>query len=77
MRTWIDSLAPELQEPARLLRWGNMIANGRIIPLAQQSDATKMPASCYSFQPQRAVIAKRIGLIKDFSDGAVQPLASE
>jgi hypothetical protein len=77
MRPWIDSLAPELQEPARLLRWGNMIANGRIIPLAQQSDATKMPPSCYTFQPQRAVIATRVGLIKDFSDGAVQPLESE
>lgn len=77
MRTWIDSLDPKLQEPARLLRWGNMIANGRIIPLAQQSDATKMPPSCYTFQPQRAVVATRVGLIKDFSDGAVQPLASE
>lgn len=77
MRTWIDSLDPKLQEAARLLRWGNMIANGRIIPLEQQSDATKMPPNCYTFQPQRAVIAQRVGVIKSFSDGAVQPLESE
>lgn len=77
MRAWIDTLDPKLQEAARLLRWGNMIANGRIIPLDRQSDATKMPPGCYTFQPQRAVIAQRIGVIKDFSDGAVQPLDGE
>lgn len=77
MRTWIDLLDPKLQEPARLLRWGNMIANGRIIPLDQQSDATKMPPGCYTFQPQRAVMAQRVGVIKNFSDGAAQPLESE
>lgn len=74
MRTWISSLDPTLQEAARLLRWGNMVANGRIIPLDQQSDATKMPPSCYTFQPQRAVMATRIGAIRDFSSGVVQPL---
>ena len=74
LRTWIDTLEPDLQEPARLLQWGNMLANGRIIPLENQSDATKMPASCYTFQPERAVIAKRIGEIKDFSQGDIRPL---
>ncbi len=74
MRTWISSLDPKLQEAARLLRWGNMVANGRIIPLDQQSDATKMPPSCYTFQPQRAAVAKRVGQIRDFSKGVVQPL---
>ena len=74
LRTWIDTLAPDLQEPARLLQWGNMLANGRIIPLENQSDATKMPASCYTFQPERAVVAKRIGEIKDFSKGGSEPL---
>lgn len=74
LRVWIDTLKPDLQEPARLLQWGNMLANGRIIPLENQSDATKMPASCYTFQPERAVIAKRIGEIKDFSQGGITPL---
>lgn len=74
MRPWIDSLDPAQQEAARLLRWGNMIANGRIIPLEKQSDASRMPANCYTFQPLRAVQAKRVGVIRDFSNGCAQPL---
>jgi hypothetical protein len=74
MRGWIDTLDPARQEAARLLRWGNMIANGRIIPLEKQSDASRMPANCYTFQPLRAVQAKRVGLIRDFSSGSAQPL---
>ena len=74
LRAWIETLAPQLQEPARMLQWGNMLANGRIIPLEQQSDATKMPPSCYTFQPERAVLAKRIGVIRRFSPGVDQPL---
>jgi hypothetical protein len=74
LRPWIASLAPELQEAAKLLQWGNMLANGRIIPLEKQSDATKMPPGCYTFQPERAVVAKRVGLIRDFSQGASQLL---
>jgi len=74
LRSWISKLAPELQEPARLLQWGNILANGRAIPLEKQSDATKMPPNCYTFQPERAVVAKRVGLIRDFSNTAAQPL---
>lgn len=71
---WISTLDPQLQEAAKLLRWGNMIAHGRSIPMAQQSDATRMPPNCYTFQPQRAVQAERVGVIYDFSDGTRQPL---
>jgi hypothetical protein len=74
MRAWIAALDPELREAARLLRWGNMIANGRSIPLAEQSDATRMPPNCYTFQPARAVQARRVGEIRDFSAGSVRPL---
>lgn len=74
MRTWMDTLDPTKRKAAKLLQWGNMIANGRIIPLQQQSDATKMPPNCYTFQPDRAVSAKRVGVIRDFSDGASVPL---
>lgn len=74
MRTWIDTLDPIKHKAAKLLQWGNMIANGRAIPLAQQSDATKMPPNCFTFQPQRAVIAKRVGEIRDFSGGSEKPL---
>lgn len=74
IRTWLDTLDPIKREAAKLLQWGNMIANGRGIPLAQQSDATKMPPNCFTFQPERAVVAKRIGTIRDFSDGSGEPL---
>ncbi len=74
MRAWIDALEPSRQEAARLLRWGSVIAHGRTIPLAQQSDARRMPPNCFTFQPQRAAVAQRIGLIRDFSDGRIQPL---
>ncbi len=76
MRVWIKSLDACQQEWAKLLRWGNMVANGRTIPLDQQSDATKMPPGCYTFQPHRAVEAIRVGTIYDFSNGDKQPLGS-
>ncbi|HEY1075651.1 MAG TPA: hypothetical protein VGE51_03100 [Fontimonas sp.] len=71
---WIASLEPSMQEPARLLRWGNLLAHGRAIPMERQSDATRMPSNCYSFQPQRAVDARRVGEIRDFSRGGATPL---
>ncbi|MDB5968647.1 MAG: hypothetical protein JWQ90_1097 [Hydrocarboniphaga sp.] len=74
LRPWIDSLTPDEQEAARLLRWANMIANGRQIPIEQQSDAKRMPSNCYTFQPERKVIARRVGVIRDFSKGSAQPL---
>ncbi|MAA60287.1 MAG: hypothetical protein CMK79_09060 [Pseudomonadales bacterium] len=74
LRSWIDTLAPELQEPARLLQWGNILANGRVIPLAEQSDATRMPPSCHTFQPERAKLARRVGGIQDFSKETSPPL---
>lgn len=75
LRPWIDSLEPALREPARLLRWGALIAHGRTIPWERQSDARRMrPGSCYTFQPARMAEARRIGAIRDFSHGA-EPLA--
>jgi hypothetical protein len=74
MRSWIETLDPARQQAARLLRWGNMLANGRIIPMEKQSDASRMPANCYTFQPLRAVQAKRVGAIRDFSTAGAQPL---
>lgn len=71
---WLKTLSPNLQEAVRILRWGNMIANGRAMSLEAQSDATKMPPNCYSFQPERAVEAKRVGIIRDFSFGKEIPL---
>lgn len=75
LRPWIASLDARRQEAARLLRWANMLANGRIIPLEQQSDASRMPPGCYTFQPHRAAQAMRVGVIRDFSGEAAGPLA--
>ncbi|MGB1563871.1 MAG: hypothetical protein ACPHN2_20465 [Sinimarinibacterium flocculans] len=74
LRPWIDTLDPHLQEAARLLRWGAILAHGRSIPMERQSDASRMPPNCYSFQPERARIAQRVGEIRDFSRGEAQLL---
>src|SRR3546814_12756146 len=39
LRPWIEAQGAPTQEAARLLRWANMIANGRLIPIEKQSDA--------------------------------------
>lgn len=74
LNDWMKGLSPELQEAARILRWGNVVANGRMKSLAEQSDATKMPPNCYTFQPSRAELARRVGKIRDFSFGTELPL---
>jgi hypothetical protein len=74
MRPWVDSLSPELQEAARMLRWGSLLAHGRTIPWQKQSDASRLPiGNCYTFQPQRYAQAQRVGAVRDFSSGR-QPL---
>jgi hypothetical protein len=62
------------QEAARILRWGAIVAHGRMIPLELQSDATKIPPNCYTFQPEMKVKAIRVGVIRDFSSGNARPL---
>lgn len=70
LNPWIESLPTPVQEAARILRWGAVLAHGRMIPIEKQSDASRMPPNCYTFQPDRAAVAKRIVDIRDFSDGA-------
>jgi hypothetical protein len=71
---WIETLDAGGQEAARVLRWASLVAGGRQIPLAQQSDASTMPPNCYTFQPERAMVAERVGIIRDFSEGDAVPL---
>jgi hypothetical protein len=73
---WIASLGLEEQEAARLLRWGAIIAHGRAIPMEKQSDATRMPPNCFTFQESRKGKAKRVGEVVDFSTASKQPLES-
>lgn len=76
LRPWIESLPPERRETARLLQWGAIIANGRSRSLDQQSDASALGVGrCYTFQAHRVAAAKRIGDIRDFSQGTTQLLA--
>lgn len=74
MRDWISALEGESQEAARLLQWGALVAHGRTMPMEEQSLAAQLPPNCYTFQPERAVHAKRIGQRFDFSDGTRVPL---
>lgn len=74
LKPFIESLDAEGQEQARILRWGAIVAHGRAIPLENQSDATRMPPTCFTFQPETKVKARRVGEIRDFSGGGEQPL---
>jgi hypothetical protein len=74
LKPWIQTLDPATAEAARLLQWASLIAHGRAIPLERQSDATRMPPNCFTFQPDRAAVAKRVGRIIDFSSGEAAPL---
>ncbi|WP_380780971.1 DUF2889 domain-containing protein [Sphingomonas sp. R86520] len=70
---WMALLEPAEREAARLLRWAAIIAHGRAIPMDRQSDATRMPATCFTFQEGRKQRAVRIGRIVDFSAGDTLP----
>lgn len=74
MRAYLESLPAAEQEEARLLRWGAIVAHGRSIPMADQSDAKRMPPNCFTFQPDRAARAVRVGEIREFSHGGAEPL---
>lgn len=75
MRDWIGLQNGAAQEAARLLQWGALVAHGRTMPMEEQSNASDLPPNCYTFQPERAIHAKRVGDRFDFSDGSKVPLA--
>ena len=74
LRGWIGSLPPAEREAARLLQWATLIAHGRAIPMERQSDATRMPANCFTFQPGRSEHAVRVGEVVDFSTPGARPI---
>jgi hypothetical protein len=78
MRNWIESLGPEAQEAARLLRWGTMVAQGRTLPADWASGTGNMAtrSRCFTFQPHKVGEAKHVGAIRDFSRGTARPLDS-
>lgn len=70
----LEQLDAAGQEAAKILRWGILVGGGRSIPLSEQSDATKVPPNCFTFQPAMAAKAVRFGAIRDFSTGRERPL---
>ncbi len=74
MRDWIASLKGVEQESARLLQWSSLVAHGRTMTIEEQSRAVDLPPNCFTFQPERAVYAERVGDRFDFSDGTRVPL---
>jgi hypothetical protein len=75
IRQLLESMDEAGQEALRVLRWGTIVARGRVIPMERQSDASAMPPNCFTFQPDIKNRALRVIQIKDFSDGRSQPLA--
>lgn len=75
LRDWIATLPEEEREAARALQWASLVAHGRTMPIEEQSDATVLPPSCFTFQPEQAVKAIRVGERLDFSNGKREPLA--
>jgi hypothetical protein len=74
LKPLLERLNAADQEAVKILRWGVMVGSGRGIPLENQSDATKIPPNCYTFQPDRAIAARRIGVIRDLSALGAAPL---
>lgn len=74
MRERFAALSPLEREAARIMQWGSLVAHGRNMPAFEQGDATAMPANCYSFQPERAKVARHIGYCIDFSQTGRTPL---
>lgn len=74
LRDWIAALPQAEQEPARVLQWASLVAHGRTMPLDEQSNAAALPPNCYTFQPERAIHADRVGARFDFSEGGREPL---
>ncbi|MES2157949.1 MAG: hypothetical protein V4512_09100 [Pseudomonadota bacterium] len=74
LRDWIDSLDGPHREAARLLQWGAILANGRLIPMERQSTASRVPPNCFTFQPDNAAKAIRVGKVIDFTATPLTPL---
>lgn len=74
LRDWIAGLPDDAREAARLLQWGSIVAHGRGLPRKQMETAQGMPPNCYTFQPERAAHALRVGEVIDFSQGGRAPL---
>ena len=74
LRDWIEGLDGPQREAAKLLQWGAILANGRLIPMERQSTASRVPPNCFTFQPDNAAKAVRVGKVIDFTAAPLVPL---
>lgn len=74
LRDWIANLPEDQAQAARMLQWGSIVAHGRGLPRRRLETAKGMPPNCYTFQPERAEQALRVGEVLDFSRGGRAPL---
>ncbi|MBV2151131.1 DUF2889 domain-containing protein [Sphingobium sp. AS12] len=74
LRDWIEGLDGPHREAAKLLQWGAILANGRLIPMERQSTASRVPPNCFTFQPDNAAKAIRVGKVIDFTAAPLTPL---
>lgn len=74
LKPLLERLTPLAREAAKMLRQGAIVGSGRSIPLSEQSDASRVPPVCFTFQPAMVTQARRVGVIRDFSAGTAQLL---
>jgi hypothetical protein len=74
LRDWIEGLDGSHREAAKLLQWGAILAHGRLIPMERQSTASRVPPNCFTFQPENAAKAMRVGKVIDFTATPLTPL---
>jgi len=73
----IASLGSVEAEAVRILRWASILAQGRAMDIPAGLSAAVFPVgACYTFQPERALVATRLpGADLDFSRSGKAPLS--
>jgi hypothetical protein len=74
LRDWIATLEPAAAEAARVLQWASLVAHGRTMSMARQSDPLTMQPNCHTFQPEQAMVTRRVGRRIDFTHAVRAPL---
>lgn len=82
LAAWSFKLPEAMQEAARMLRRGAMVAQSRGMTFPDAGTAAAlmgtMSGACFTFQPERAALAERIpGSVRDFSSSTEKMLSGE
>ena len=74
MRDWIAALPEGERMAARLLQVAAVISSGRTFPWERAEAPADMPPVCFTWQPERAKIARRLDPVFEFSRSGRLPL---